>query len=258
MIVGSLPRLDRDLVHVWIASTDVEEPTAREFIRCLSDDERARAWRFWLERDRRRFGVARAMLRHVLSAYLPSTEPGDLRFACGDCGKPHLVGAGGAAGLRFNASRSIGLAAVAVTRGGAVGVDLEVIRPELVDDRLAAAVLSAAELDDFRRPDRPRGLDREHVFFAGWTRKEALLKAVGTGLSCGLEAAEAASDSGRWRLWALRPAATVVGAVAASAEKTKLMCLEARIGASFLRVSEDAGPFGADGPPQGGSAWEFV
>lgn len=252
MIVGRAPRLDRDLVHVWIASIDVEEPAAREVTRCLSDDERARAGRFCLERDRRRFGVARAMLRHILSAYLPSSGPGDLRFEYGACGKPRLVGAGGEAGLRFNATRSAGLAAVAVTRGGAVGIDLEVIRPELVDDRLAAATLNEAELDAFHRAGRRRSLDRERVFFASWTRKEALLKATGAGLSRGLEAAIAPADRGRWRLWALRPAPAAVGAVAANPEKTRLTCLRARLDASSLRVFEETGAFAPDGPLQGG------
>jgi 4'-phosphopantetheinyl transferase len=214
-----MPRLDREVVDVWIASVDLDEVAVREITSCLSDDERARAERFRFERDRRRFGVARAMLRRILSAYLPSVGPGDLRLGYGSCGKPHLVGGAGEADLRFNLAHSGGLVAIAVTRGGAVGIDLEEIRPGIVDDRLAAAALSEADLGAFRRA---RSNDREFVFFSIWTRTEALLKATGVGLSGGGEDARDDDGPDEWRIWPLRPAPGFVGAVAAGPEKTSV------------------------------------
>jgi 4'-phosphopantetheinyl transferase len=225
------PRLDADMVHVWIAATDLDGPAASELVRCLSDDERTRARRLRFDRDRRRFSVARAALRHILSAYLPPLGPSDVRFTYGAYGKPRLEGAEGKRAVQFNVAHSGDFAAFAITRDRAVGVDLERIRPELVDDGLARAVLTIAELDEFRRLSSE---ERARAFFRIWTCKEARLKARGIGLAYGL-AAGASAEFGGSRIWPLSPAPGYVGAVAVPPEKTNLLCLSARFGEPFER-----------------------
>lgn len=84
-----------DDVHVWCAS--LEQPTERvdRLAQTLSDDEMSRAERFRLERDRRRFIVARGVLRAILGQYL-DVEPSRLCFSYGEHGKPSLsAGFGG-------------------------------------------------------------------------------------------------------------------------------------------------------------------
>lgn len=76
--------------------------------------------------------------------------------------------------LQLSRSATPGLVAVALCQRGRVGVDVERVRPELVDDDLLALALHPAE--------RVPGVAAD-AFFALWARKEAVLKALGVGLA---------------------------------------------------------------------------
>src|SRR5262249_31517328 len=146
----------------------------------LSDDERARAARFVRARDRRRFARCRAALREILGGLLG--EPADsLRFRAAAVGKPQLDrGPGVVELLRFNVSHSAELGIVAVCHGREVGVDLERLRPITEAERIVASFFTTAEQEAFAGIDGP---DRPAAFLRGWTRKEAVLKGFGTGIS---------------------------------------------------------------------------
>src|SRR6185369_8012625 len=73
-----------DEVHVWRLSLD--RPTER-FLELLQLDEVARANRFYIEKDRKHFVVARGFLRLLLAWYL-HTEAKQLQFVYGAWGKP--------------------------------------------------------------------------------------------------------------------------------------------------------------------------
>jgi 4'-phosphopantetheinyl transferase len=68
----------------------------------------------------------------------------------------------------------------AFSRGREVGIDVEAVRAILDADDIAARFFSRRENDAYRALD-PR--DRPLGFFNCWTRKEALVKALGGGLS---------------------------------------------------------------------------
>ena len=81
--------------------------------------------------------------------------------------------------IRFNLSHSGGYALYAIARGREVGVDVEVIRPKSKAPELVNRFFSAKEKAAFQE----LGADeRVSAFFAGWTRKEAYVKATGKGL----------------------------------------------------------------------------
>jgi phosphopantetheinyl transferase len=76
--------------------------------------------------------------------------------------------------LRLSRSATSGLAAVACARHAVPGVDIERIRPELLDAALRSAALTPEEL----------ALDVDaQDFYATWARKEAVLKAMEIGLA---------------------------------------------------------------------------
>jgi hypothetical protein len=106
-----------------------------KFSGILSDDERSRADKFYFNRDRRRFIVARAGLRIILGRYL-GIEPEQLRFHYNRYGKPSLSGHSGEDELRFNVSHSRDLALHAITREGNVGIDVEHLRENLANIKL--------------------------------------------------------------------------------------------------------------------------
>ena len=67
-------------VHLWRGRLDGVADREREVLRSvLNAEERARAARFYFERDRRRFTVARGFLRVLLGRYL-RLKPAGLVF----------------------------------------------------------------------------------------------------------------------------------------------------------------------------------
>lgn len=184
---GAPPRLLRladDVVHVWAAPLDPPAHAVRRHAALLAPDEHARADRFRFERDRRRFTVARGVLRALLGRYL-GTDPRGVAFRYESHGKPALDGEPAAHGIRFNVSHSGEMALYALARGRELGVDVEEVRRMEDGLKIAERFFSEAEVAAFRA--LPDGI-RDDAFFNCWTRKEAYIKAVGEGLSFPLHA----------------------------------------------------------------------
>jgi 4'-phosphopantetheinyl transferase len=159
-------------VHLWAWRVDRADACHANV---LSDDERYRAARFREERDRTRFIAAHGMMRALLGRYCGRPAEA-LRFVYGEHGKPALAGPG----PQFSLSRRSDLSIIAITEKAAVGVDIErlVLPPD------AAAILqdnaSPAERNEYARLPAK---DRTQTFFCWWTRKEAVVKGLGGGLS---------------------------------------------------------------------------
>jgi len=167
--------------EVW--RIDLAQHLEHVAIASLSEDERARAARFVFTRDRDRYVSAHAALRELL-AQRTGRAAGELRFGAGPQGKPYLLGTHNCS---FNLSHSQDVALVVIADAGEIGVDVECLRAfpdasELADRNYTAA--ERAEL--WARPAH----DRDHGFLRCWTRKEACLKAVGSGLSIAPETFE--------------------------------------------------------------------
>ena len=174
--------LPRDAVHVWRTATEVSASRLAPLYDLLAPDERVRAGRFRFDQDRRRYTVARGVLRSLLARYL-DVEPAAVEFRYGAHGKPSLAEAGGGRDLRFNLSHSHGWALHAFAIGREVGVDVERVRPDTDIMGVARHSFSPAEAEALS--SLPPGQRRE-AFFDCWTRKEAFIKAHGEGIALGL------------------------------------------------------------------------
>lgn len=179
-------------LHLWWLDLAVADDRLAACAALLTRLERDRADRFRFARDRRRFIVRRAGLRQVLAAYA-GVSATDLHFETGPAGKPALAG-GASSAAAFNLSDSGDRAVIAVTAGTPVGVDIEQTRA--IDDAadLAARFFALGEvrgLAALPEADRPAG------FYRCWTRKEAVLKARGVGLSASLGTFEVGLDPRR-------------------------------------------------------------
>ncbi len=142
----------------------------------LSADERERAGRFRFGRDRDRFVSGRAALRRLLGDRL-GVAPADIEIAYGAAGKPYVAGAS----VQFNVSHSDDVALIAIADGvRALGVDVEVPRPGFGGVDIARQFFAPGEVA--RLLAQPAE-ERDDAFLRCWTRKEALLKAHGGGLS---------------------------------------------------------------------------
>jgi 4'-phosphopantetheinyl transferase len=169
-------------VQVWIVDLVLSPSQVDRCDAVLDAAERARADRFLRPADRARFRASHAALRLVLGDAL-GLAPADVEFAAGAGGKPELAGpARGAAD--FNLSHSGGRALIGLTRGAAIGVDVEAVRPIADALRIAAAHFAADEVTALAGAPRSAV---ERRFFGLWTRKEAVVKALGSGLSLPLD-----------------------------------------------------------------------
>ena len=173
------PTLERDVVHVWRAALAAPAPALWRLRQALAVDEVRRADRFRFERDRNRFIVARGLLRTILGRY-KNIEPDRVQLRYTVHGKPILASTRGELDLRFNTSHSGDLALYAVTLGREVGVDLEHVRPDFGDSRVAERFFAPGEVAALTRISA-RG--QRDAFFRCWTLKEAYVKARGTGLT---------------------------------------------------------------------------
>lgn len=109
--------------------------------------------------------------------------------------KPHIPGTA----FSFNTSHSGKLVACALGNELEVGLDVEEIRPVIVED--FDACWCAEEIEWLYREG-----DRRAAFYFLWTRKEAIIKACGSGLSLDLKAINVLSSlvdskpAGNWTL----------------------------------------------------------
>lgn len=207
--------------------------TLRQF---LCEEELERAGRFYFEKDRRHWTVARAVLRIVLGRYL-ACDPRDLRFALNDYGKPSITIPLAGRQLHFNLSHSGNLALYAFVLDKEVGVDVEYMKSGINYTELATHFFSAHECASLNSlsPDK-----QEEAFFLCWSRKEAYIKARGKGLSLPLDQfdvslvpGEPASLLGsredplaveRWSLHALFPGEKYAGALVTEGSAWQLSC----------------------------------
>ncbi|MFJ6796600.1 4'-phosphopantetheinyl transferase family protein [Streptomyces sp. NPDC091268] len=149
----------------------------------LDAAERDRAGRLVRDRDRHRYLASHLGLRVLLGGYLGLAPERVVlvRETCPCCGGPHGRPAVAGGALHFSLSHSDDVAYLAFA-GVPVGVDVEAVpSADAVADVLNTLhPAETAELTALPEPLRPAAMGRV------WCRKEAYLKATGTGLARGL------------------------------------------------------------------------
>lgn len=212
--------LPADEVHLWQVDLAAMAPAEDRLLQILSGDERTRAARFHAARDRRTFAVTRGLLRTILASYL-NTDAATLAFHYPEKGKPRIADTA----LEFNVSHSGDQSLLAFARSRAIGVDVEIIRHDFDCTALAERFFSLRERTAVAALD-PQ--DRFAGFFRCWTRKEAYIKAHGSGLSLPLHefdvslapgdqnallAVRSGDDASRWSLSEVSVAPGYAGAL---------------------------------------------
>ncbi|HOL71550.1 MAG TPA: 4'-phosphopantetheinyl transferase superfamily protein [Bryobacteraceae bacterium] len=166
--------------HLWWAFPDrIHDPELleRQFA-TLSAEERERQRRFVSERDRKRYLVSHALVRHALSQYA-SVPPREWQFELNPYGRPSIREPAAWRSLQFNLSHTEGRAVVAVAWEMDIGVDVESTAPERDLAEIAERYFSPIEIAQLRK--------KPEAFFDFWTLKEAYIKARGMGLSIPLD-----------------------------------------------------------------------
>jgi 4'-phosphopantetheinyl transferase len=218
-----------DEVHLWTWAFPPGGANLSVPVELLDHHERERMGRFHFAADRERYAVAHTNLRRILGAYLnqPAEE---ICFRANPFGKPELAHE---ASLNFSLSHCRSTAVLAVAHGQPVGVDVEDVKP--VEPQVADTHFSATELSHLNRLHGERWLS---AFYRCWTRKEAILKAEGVGLSRALDSfdVELSPDkpprllatrerfSYPWTLHDLLPSSGTIGALATAKSQIRLAC----------------------------------
>lgn len=233
--------LPQDEVHIWRTGLDLPQSDLTQLRHVLSPEEQERSDRFHFEAERRRCLIGRGSLRLLLGKLLhqPASK---LQFEHDEFGKPHVIQGRGSR-LQFNVSHSGGLILLAITMDRMVGVDVEMVRTDFDLDEIASRFFSAREYATWASL---AGDVKCEAFFACWTRKEAYLKARGTGLSISpsrfdvsflpgeeprlLETRPDQDEASHWSLRAPQPEPGYKAALAVEGSAWTLKCRDLRYG----------------------------
>lgn len=206
-------------IHLWFAFPDEihNDSVLSSYMDLLAPDEREQQQRFYFERNRHQYLVARALVRTMLSRYT-GIRPRDLDFSKNDYGRPEIIFRQSSVPLRFNLSHAHGLIAFAITVKADIGVDVEDIDRGEIDLKCADRFFSKKEVSDFHRVEEKRKRER---FYDYWTLKESFIKARGMGLSIPLDQfsfhisdheplrisfdLNLTDDPNRWQFWLFKP-----------------------------------------------------
>lgn len=179
---GSWWRPYRTLGETTVFHVDLRPHAGHEAasLAWLDAAEQHRLQRFRIRGPGRRFSLCRAALRAVLAGRLACRNERITFEIRDDRGKPFAMVDGAPAPISFNVSHSGDHGLIAVAPRGRLGVDVEQRQPRRHMDLLIDTV--------FTEPERAvlttaEGRDRTDLFLDFWTMKEALIKALGTGLS---------------------------------------------------------------------------
>lgn len=146
----------------------------------LSTREKKQSKKFFTANLRNRYIVARALLRSILAKHL-GTLPQEIEFVRNRYGKPFVSGV---KNIEFNMSHSYDYVCYAITSGMSVGLDIEFYNKEKNIFNIAQSVFTNQELSLFLSLSN---FERQDLFFNIWTKKEAIIKALGLGLAYPME-----------------------------------------------------------------------
>jgi len=179
----NLPRIDNknlhNETHIWVVDLDQWSLSCLEAMQALPETEAKKARRFRFETHRNRYIKGHFILRSLIGMYLDIGFYDD-EFHANRYGKPAVQTSHEDSSIHFNISNSENIYACAFSQHSDIGIDIEKIHDLQDMDRIIAEFFSDQEKRRFHSLPEP---NRRRTFFKYWARKEALLKAMGMGLS---------------------------------------------------------------------------
>jgi len=192
-------------LDLWVLIPDEDEQSAiRRCLDLMSRDEKVTLTRIPTLKGQQQYALARGLVRTSLSHYA-GAGPRDLAFQNNAYGKPSLVRGDADPVVHFNLSHTEELMVCAVSFCGAIGADIEMLKPQPAAVRLAKRFFSPREAAAVAMADDVR---RDQVFWRYWVLKEAYLKAIGRGIASGMSGASFVLDEHSMQLLAATSEAT--------------------------------------------------
>lgn len=184
--------LSKDHIDVWLCDLKHLSTDINKLYAFLSEDERERADKLKVKDKRQQYIISRGSLRQRLSL-LTNIDADDFLFEYLEHGKPVLINDVRFADITFNVSHSYDLALIAISQKQSIGIDIEKINHQSDPLPLITRFFSTAEQAEFNTLSEA---NRAKAFCACWTRKEAFIKAIGDGITYGLDTFDVTVDPG--------------------------------------------------------------
>ncbi len=175
--------LPENSIHIWQSNLTSIQTCYSAYWQSLSAAEQARASRFKNAQHQYRHVICHGQLRSLLATYL-SVAAKTIEFEIDDFGKPRLKGSKTDQGLVFNISHSGDYALFGFGWQQRLGVDIEIWREAIDMEALTQRCFSKTERHHWHAL---KANAQPAAFFDLWTRKESFVKAIGRGLSVGLD-----------------------------------------------------------------------
>lgn len=216
---AQLHSMSENTVDLWLFWHTQAEAYSHTLKPLLSDDELARANKFYSKALKQRFIIRRAISRSILGHYTEQ-QPEKISFSLNKYGKPYLSNDD----YHFNLSHSEDLVVMAVSKRQ-IGVDIEFIK--VIPDMALVAKHHFSEKEKLDLLNLPSN-QQIHAFYRYWTGKEAFIKADGRGLGIPLdsfdvtlkpkEIAKLSRVDKKWSIRKLDLLANYLGAIVVSGE----------------------------------------
>ena len=180
-------KLSENEIHVWQIDIESQLQYLETYWSHLSNLEQSRASKFRFEIHKNKYIIRTGILRILLSNYR-MCQPNEIEFKIGEFGKPKLTNSD----LAFNLSHSKNKAIIAIAINLQLGIDIEYIDEKIKAKEIAGNFFSNEEIKQLCALEDVKLADG---FFNIWTKKEAFIKAIGTGLTYPLDAFDVSLDN---------------------------------------------------------------
>lgn len=141
----------------------------------LSIQEKIKASKYYTEYLSKKYIISHGILRYILGFYTKQ-HPQKIEFNYSEYGKPFLKNSN----IQFNMSHSCNMVSYMIALNYRVGIDIELHDKNLNIEDFADLVLTPEE---YKYLSSLKSRDKLRLFYILWTKKEALVKAIGQGLS---------------------------------------------------------------------------
>jgi 4'-phosphopantetheinyl transferase len=163
---------DDFLIEIYKIKLSNYQELASSTLTVLSDSERSRAKRYHFVKDKNRFIICRTLLKFLLAEHI-GLEVDKVLIDLDSNKKPYLSSH---SSVFFNVSHSGDYAVIAIAKCP-VGVDVEYVNKDFDYEEILPTIFNELEMDEIRL-----NKEKHLTFYKFWTRKEAIVKAIGKGI----------------------------------------------------------------------------
>ena len=168
-------------LHIWRTKISRNKYNIDYYWNLLTQEEQVHASRFYAIEDKDRYVVSRAILRKLIASYYTDIIlPKSVLFEYTEYGKPYLSAENNVKEIKFNIAHSKDAIVYAFTKNIEVGIDIEFINTNFVIEDIIKYCCSLREQSYLQNLPNNQ---KHYYFYKLWVVKEALIKAMGLGLS---------------------------------------------------------------------------